>query len=59
MDHIVVANKSVTKVNVKNSSLITDHNHDVVSVQGPRDGTTPARGNMGHYRYYFNIGSVK
>ena len=42
----------------RNSSLIADHTHDDVAVQGPGDGT-PARVNIGHYRYYFNSGSVK
>ncbi|KAL6336827.1 hypothetical protein AAG906_036141 [Vitis piasezkii] len=59
VDYIVVANKLVAKVYVKDSSLITNHTHDDDdAVQDPNHGT-PARGNMGQYRYYFNIGSVE
>lgn len=55
----MVANKLVAKVYVKDSSLITNHTHDDDdAVQDPNHGT-PARGNMGQYRYYFNIGSVE
>ncbi|GLT67029.1 hypothetical protein SLA2020_393640 [Shorea laevis] len=55
VDHIVVANKSVAKVYVRSTpkNQISD---DVV--QGPVDGTT-AQGRGGHYKYYFNIGSVE
>lgn len=52
VDHIVVSNKSVAKIYVRNS---------------PRDqadsevlqGNLPAKGSSGHYKYYFNIGSVE
>ncbi|XP_058748750.1 ATP-dependent zinc metalloprotease FTSH 3, mitochondrial-like [Vicia villosa] len=52
VDHIVVSNKSVAKVYVRNS---------------PRDqtdsevlqGNLPAKGSSGQYKYYFNIGSVE
>ncbi|CAK8576078.1 unnamed protein product [Lathyrus sativus] len=52
VDHIVVSNKSVAKVYVRNS---------------PRDqtdsevlqGNLPAKGSTGHYKYYFTIGSVE
>ncbi|GLU02330.1 hypothetical protein SLE2022_195840 [Rubroshorea leprosula] len=55
VDHIVVANKSVAKVYVRSTpkNQISD---DVV--QGPVDGTS-AQGRGGHYKYYFNIGSVE
>ncbi|XP_015874012.2 ATP-dependent zinc metalloprotease FTSH 10, mitochondrial [Ziziphus jujuba] len=55
VDHIVVSNKSVAKVFVRNSP----HNQTSEDgVQGPVSGNT-ARGNRGQYKYYFNIGSVE
>ncbi|KAK9280405.1 hypothetical protein L1049_014094 [Liquidambar formosana] len=55
VDHIVVSNKSVAKVFVRGSPR-NQTSDDVV--QGPINGT-PARGNVGQYKYYFNIGSVE
>lgn len=55
MDRIVVSNKSVAKVYVRDSPR--DRASDDV-VQGPVNGA-PARGNRGQYKYYFNIGSVE
>ncbi|KAK7262481.1 hypothetical protein RJT34_30055 [Clitoria ternatea] len=50
--HIVVSNKSVGKVYVRNSP----HNHtDSEVIQG----TLPAKDSGGEYKYYFNIGSVE
>jgi len=52
VDHIVVSNKSVAKVYVRNSP----HNQtDSEVVQG----TLPSKESGGQYRYYFNIGSVE
>ncbi|XP_068338703.1 ATP-dependent zinc metalloprotease FTSH 10, mitochondrial-like [Pyrus communis] len=53
VDHIVVSNKSVAKVYVRNSPR-GQTSEEVV--QGPG---TPARANGGQYKYYFNIGSVE
>ncbi|XP_062084991.1 ATP-dependent zinc metalloprotease FTSH 10, mitochondrial-like [Humulus lupulus] len=55
VDRIVVSNKSVAKVYVRDSPR--DRASDDV-VQGPISGT-PARGSRGQYKYYFNIGSVE
>ena len=55
MDHIVITNKSVAKVYVR-SSPQNQTSDDVV--QGPVSGS-PAKGNGGQYKYYFNIGSVE
>ncbi|KAK7404557.1 hypothetical protein VNO78_05509 [Psophocarpus tetragonolobus] len=52
VDHIVVSNKSVAKVYVRNSPL---NQTDTEVVQG----TLPAKGSGGQYKYYFNIGSVE
>lgn len=55
VDHIIVSNKSVAKVYVRNSprNLPTE---DIV--QGPTNGSQ-TRGHSGQYKYYFNIGSVE
>ncbi|KAM0999431.1 hypothetical protein FF1_006127 [Malus domestica] len=53
VDHIVVSNKSVAKVYVRNSPR-GQTSEEVV--QGPG---TPTRANGGQYKYYFNIGSVE
>ncbi|KAJ4850681.1 ATP-dependent zinc metalloprotease FTSH 3, mitochondrial [Turnera subulata] len=55
VDHIVVSNKSVAKVYVRNSANNQVGND---AVQGP-SSATPARGHGGQYKYYFNIGSVE
>lgn len=55
VDHIVVSNKSVAKVYVRNSPQ-NQTSEDVV--HGPVNGNS-ARGNRGQYKYYFNIGSVE
>jgi AFG3 family protein len=57
VDHIVVTNKSVAKVYVK-SSLSSTIQSDDGAIQGPNSGNG-ARGNVSHYKYYFNIGSVE
>ncbi|KAK9158814.1 hypothetical protein Scep_005388 [Stephania cephalantha] len=57
VDHIVISNKSVAKVYVRNSPPKNIQSNDEV-VQGPTNGT-PARGNVSQYKYYFNIGSVE
>ncbi|KAK9168405.1 hypothetical protein Syun_000545 [Stephania yunnanensis] len=57
VDHIVISNKSVAKVYVRNSPPKNIQSNDEV-VQGPTN-STPARGNVGQYKYYFNIGSVE
>ncbi|KAK9998659.1 hypothetical protein SO802_018262 [Lithocarpus litseifolius] len=55
VDHVVITNKSVAKVYVR-SSPQNQTSDDVV--QGPVSGS-PAKGNGGQYKYYFNIGSVE
>ncbi|EXC10690.1 ATP-dependent zinc metalloprotease FTSH 10 [Morus notabilis] len=55
VDRIVVSNKSVAKVYVRDSPR--DQASDVV-VQGTINGS-PVLGNHGRYKYYFNIGSVE
>lgn len=55
MDHIVISNKSVAKVYVRNSP--PNQTIDEVS-EGPKSGNV-ARGHGGQYKYYFNIGSVE
>lgn len=57
MDRIVVSNKSVAKVYVKNSPQNANHSSDDVAT-GHANGN-PARRNVGQYKYYFNIGSVE
>ncbi|KAL6002700.1 ATP-dependent zinc metalloprotease FTSH 8, mitochondrial [Asimina triloba] len=55
VDHVVVSNKSVAKVYVKNSPQIGNQMKD--EIQGPTAGS-PSRGTTSQYKYYFNIGSV-
>ncbi|KAI4383860.1 hypothetical protein MLD38_009655 [Melastoma candidum] len=55
VDHIVVSNKSVAKVFVRNSPL---NQSSEEPIQGPTSGTI-SRGHGGHYKYFFNIGSVE
>ncbi|KAL2983858.1 hypothetical protein AAZX31_12G058900 [Glycine max] len=52
VDHIVVSNKSVAKVYVRNTPLNQTDNEVA-------QGTQPAIGSGGQYKYYFNIGSVE
>ncbi|KAL8261759.1 hypothetical protein R6Q59_025808 [Mikania micrantha] len=55
VDHIVISNKSVAKVYVRN----TPRNQ---STDGSIEGTTidsPSKVNTSQYKYYFNIGSVE
>ena len=51
VDHIVVSNKSVAKVYVRNTPLNQTDNEVA-------QGTQPAIGSGGQYKYYFNIGIV-
>ncbi|CAN0854278.1 ATP-dependent zinc metalloprotease FTSH 10, mitochondrial [Linum grandiflorum] len=55
VDHIVVSNKSVANVYVKNAP---QSQTPAEEVSGPTD-TTPVTGRGGQYKYYFNIGSVE
>ncbi|KDP35648.1 hypothetical protein JCGZ_09086 [Jatropha curcas] len=57
VDHIVVSNKSVAKVYVRNSPKNGSPTSDD-EIQSPANGT-PSRRNDSHYKYYFNIGSVE
>ncbi|KAI3678293.1 hypothetical protein L6452_37580 [Arctium lappa] len=55
VDHIVISNKSVAKVYVRNSPRNQ-------STDGSVEGTSidsPAKLNTSQYKYYFNIGSVE
>ena len=52
VDHIVVSDKSVAKVYVRNTPLNQTDNEVA-------QGTQPAIGSGGQYKYYFNIGSVE
>lgn len=52
VDHIVVTNKSVAKIYVRTSSK---NQTDSEVLQG----TLPAKGSGGQYKYFFNIGSVE
>lgn len=57
VDHIVVTNKSVAKVYVRNSPLNQSRSDGLQdSAQGPGANE---RGKKGQYKYYFNIGSVE
>ncbi|KAL3531807.1 hypothetical protein ACH5RR_005328 [Cinchona calisaya] len=56
VDRIVVSNKSVAKVYVKDSSSAANQTNDD-AVQGPIAGPNSRR-NVSHYKYYFTIGSV-
>ncbi|GFZ10980.1 FTSH protease 3 [Actinidia rufa] len=53
VDHIVVTNRSVAKVYVKNSPSVASQTNDEI-VKGPIDGNH-ARRTLSHYKYYFNI----
>ncbi|KAL4335398.1 hypothetical protein GQ457_07G034800 [Hibiscus cannabinus] len=55
VDHIVVSNKSVAKVYVRNSPY-NQTSDDVL--QGPANGTS-VRGHGGEYKCFFTIGSVE
>lgn len=57
VDHIVVTNKSVAKVYVKDSNAHTIQTSDEV-IKGPKNGNG-SKGHSGHYKYYFTIGSVE
>ncbi|GER28595.1 ATP-dependent zinc metalloprotease FtsH [Striga asiatica] len=57
VDHIVVSNKSVAKVYIKNSQP-NGNSTKVDSVQGPV-GQTNDRKTPSHYKYFINIGSVE
>ncbi|CAK7342848.1 unnamed protein product [Dovyalis caffra] len=57
VDRIVVSNKSIAKVYVKNSLQDANQHSDDVT-KGPATGT-PSRRNVGQYKFYFNIGSVE
>ncbi|KAL5169359.1 ATP-dependent zinc metalloprotease FTSH 10, mitochondrial [Glycine soja] len=52
VDHIVVSDKSVAKVYVRNTPRNQIDNEVVQE-------TLPAKGSGGQYKYYFNIGSVE
>ncbi|XLR13172.1 ATP-dependent zinc metalloprotease FTSH 10, mitochondrial [Arachis hypogaea] len=53
VDHIVVSiNKSIAKIYVRNTPLNQTDGEAV-------EGTLPANGTGGQYKFYFNIGSVK
>ncbi|XP_054815747.1 ATP-dependent zinc metalloprotease FTSH 10, mitochondrial-like [Prosopis cineraria] len=54
VDHIVVSNKSVAKIYVRNSA---GNQTDSDLVRGPAPATVG--GTSSHYKYYFNIGSVE
>ncbi|KAJ9565488.1 hypothetical protein OSB04_001454, partial [Centaurea solstitialis] len=54
VDHIVISNKSVAKVYVRNSP----RNQSTDSVDGTSIDS-PAKLNTSQYKYYFNIGSVE
>uniref|UniRef100_A0A5B6ZP36 AAA+ ATPase domain-containing protein n=2 Tax=Davidia involucrata TaxID=16924 RepID=A0A5B6ZP36_DAVIN len=60
VDHIVISNKSVAKVYVRNSprNQLSDDDIQGSVVQGPVNGTQ-GRGNAGQYKYSINIGSVE
>lgn len=55
VDRIVVSNKSVAKVYVKDSSPATSRTTED-AVQGPIGGP---RRDASHYKYYFTIGSIE
>ena len=54
MDHIVISNKSVAKVYVRN----TPRNQSIDSTEGTSIDS-PTKVNTSQYKYYFNIGSVE
>ncbi|KAL4558217.1 hypothetical protein LXL04_036415 [Taraxacum kok-saghyz] len=55
VDHIVISNKSVAKVYVRN----TPRNQSTDSTMEGTSIDSPARVNTSQYKYYFNIGSVE
>ncbi|PHT36303.1 ATP-dependent zinc metalloprotease FTSH 3, mitochondrial [Capsicum baccatum] len=57
VDRIVVANKEVALVYIRNSSPGNNQTSDD-TVQSPTSGTNGRR-NLSHLKYYFNIGSVE
>lgn len=57
MDRIEVANKSVAKVYVRDTSRTLNESSDD-AVKGP-ENSSPSGGNLSQYKYYFNIGSVE
>ncbi|KAG1371718.1 putative ATP-dependent zinc metalloprotease FTSH 8, mitochondrial [Cocos nucifera] len=57
VDHIVVSNKSVAKVYVRNSPKISKQTEDN-EIQGSPTNMPP-RHTGSQYKYYFNIGSVE
>ncbi|GKA60840.1 ATP-dependent zinc metalloprotease FTSH 10, mitochondrial-like protein [Tanacetum coccineum] len=54
VDHIVISNKSVAKVYVRN----TPRNQSIDSTEGTSIDS-PTKVNTSQYKYYFNIGSVE
>lgn len=54
VDHIVISNKSVAKVYVRN----TPRNQSIDSAEGTSIDS-PTKVNTSQYKYYFNIGSVE
>ncbi|CAN6471750.1 unnamed protein product [Victoria cruziana] len=58
VDHIVVSNKSVAKVYVKNSAAITSQSKDD-DLLGHTTEAPASKGTGSHYRYFINIGSVE
>ena len=54
MDHLVISNKSVAKVYVRN----TPRNQSIDSTEGTSIDS-PTKVNTSQYKYYFNIGSVE
>ncbi|CAN4114604.1 unnamed protein product [Withania somnifera] len=57
VDRIVVTNKEVATVYIRNSSPCNNQTCDD-TVQGPSSGTNGRR-NLSDHKYYFNIGSVE
>ncbi|CAA0830515.1 ATP-dependent zinc metalloprotease FTSH 10-mitochondrial [Striga hermonthica] len=57
VDHIVVSNKSVAKVYIKNSQ--PNGNSTVVDTIQDPVGQTNDKSSPSHYKYYINIGSVE
>lgn len=55
VDRIVISNKSVAKVYVRNTPR---NQTEDGALQGPVGGV-PSRGNAGQFKYYINIGSVE
>lgn len=59
MDRIVVSNKSVAKVYVKNSAAITSQSKDDDLLGHTTEAPASKGGSGSHYRYFINIGSVE